>query len=154
PGGNPFARRLQNRMSADRPTGARVKETTSLPEEFFRKAFQVSPVPLGLCTLGEGRFLEANESLLQLLERHRDEVVGCTDLELGLWADLADRQRVFGLVAGHSAVQDVECRLRTKSGALREALVSLQRMEPHQDSCLLFVSHDMTERVKVESQRR
>jgi two-component system cell cycle sensor histidine kinase/response regulator CckA len=146
--------RLQNRMNADRQTGASIKETAPLPEEFFRKAFQVSPIPLGLCTLGEGRFLEANESLLQLLERQRDEVVGCTDLELGLWADLADRQRVFGLVAGHSAVQEVECCLRTKSGALRDALISLQRMEPDRDSCLLFVSHDITERVKAESQRR
>lgn len=129
-------------------------EAPQQPEALFRKVFFASPVSLGLFTGQEGRFLEANEQLLRLLGYAREEIIGHTDLELRIWPDPSVRDRLFQMLTDRQGVQDFECRVRTRSGELRDALVSLQRLEPHQDSCLLFITHDITARVGLEAQRR
>jgi two-component system, cell cycle sensor histidine kinase and response regulator CckA len=132
--------------------------TNGLPpapaDEVFRQVFFASPVPLGLCTVTEGRFLEANDQFLRLLDMRRDEVVGRTDLELEIWADPQVRSLIFRMLSERPTVQDIECQIRTRRGDRRDALVSLQRVDVSHDSCLLFVTHDITERMKLEAQRR
>ncbi len=139
-------------MSAERT--CHENGTSKQPEELFRKVFFASPVSLGLFTAQEGRFLEVNKQLLRLLGYTREEVIGHTDLELGIWADPSVRGQLFQMLTERQTVQDFECRVRTRSGELRDALVSLQRLEPQQDSCLLFLTHDITARVGLEAQRR
>jgi two-component system cell cycle sensor histidine kinase/response regulator CckA len=123
-------------------------------EELFRKVFNASPMSLGLCTAEEGRFLDVNEQFLHLLGFRRDEVIGRTDLELAMWADPGVRARLFHMLAARQTVQDFECQVCTRTGERRDALISLQRVEAHRDSCLLFITQDVTERVKLEKQRR
>jgi PAS domain S-box-containing protein len=128
--------------------------TTNPPEELFRKVFHSSPISLGLCTVAEGRFLEVNGSFLELLGLKRAEVLGHTDLELGIWADPHARDRLFQKLSDDGKVQDFECQLRTRTGVLREVLISLQQVDGQQNSCLLFITHDISERVKIEARRR
>ena len=140
-------------MSVD---SGRVQVDASLPipDQLFRRVFFASPVCLGLCTVQEGRFVEVNDKFLELLDYSRAEVLGRTDLELGLWPDPAVRARLFETVVAGGAVLDFECGIRTKSGAVRQALVSLQRLGPEAESCLVFLTHDISERVRAEQQRR
>jgi PAS domain S-box-containing protein len=135
-------------------TGAEHAPAPRVAETLFRKAFYASPVSLGLCTLAEGRFIEVNDRFVRLLGYSRDEMIGRTDLELGLWPDHDTRARLFQTIQERQTVTDFECRVRTKFGEWRDVLISLERVEPHQDSCLLFLTHDISERVKVEGQRR
>lgn len=125
-----------------------------ITDQLFRRAFFASPVCLGLCTVQEGRFVDVNDRFLNLLGYSRAEVLGRTDLELGLWPDPAVRARLFESVAAQKPVVDFECQLRAKCGTLREVLVSMQPLGPQADSCLVFVTHDISERVAREHQRR
>ena len=104
----------------------------NLPPDLFPKAFSASPVSLALCTWGENRFVEVNDSFLRVLELARHEVVGRTLAELGLWPDPQERDRWLGLLAQKRPVREVECVFRARSGDLRQTLLSAEYLD-HDD---------------------
>ncbi len=56
-----------------------------LSEERFASTFRASPYPLALSRLSDGKFFDVNDALLALYGAAREEVVGKTSLELGIW---------------------------------------------------------------------
>jgi len=132
----------------------RVEKALRLSEEKFSKAFRCSPTILWISTLQEGRVLEVNEAF----ERHsgytRDEIVGHTKLELGLWFDLRERETLTDIVRRQGNARDQEVRLRTKSGQVVVILLSVESVELHGQQCLLTVGQDITERKRAEEELR
>ncbi len=134
-------------------------------EERFSRVFAASPVAIGIFTLRQGRFQDVNESFLRMLGYERAEVIGRTDLDLGLWLQPEDRQRMVEQAKGPS-VRDSQCQLRAKSGSVREALISAELIEINversllhaveliPEQCLLLMIHDNTERLNLEAQLR
>ncbi len=134
-------------------------------EERFSRVFAASPVAIGICTLDRGRFQDVNESFLNMLGFDRQEVIGSTDLDLGIWLNAEDRQRIVD-EAKNKSVRGLQCKLRSKNGQVREALISaelielniekslLQAVEVVPESCLLLIIHDNTERLNLEAQLR
>ena len=55
-------------------------------EERFAKAFHCNPSPMAIST-SENRFLEVNQALLDTLQYGRDDVIGATASDLGLFID-------------------------------------------------------------------
>src|SRR5258707_15526962 len=72
----------------------RVERALRLSEEKFSRAFHSSPVEIVITTLEEGRFLDVNESFERNMGFARDEAIGHTTLELGLWAKPDERATV------------------------------------------------------------
>jgi len=132
----------------------RVEKALRLSEEKFSKAFRCSPTILWISTLQEGRVLEVSEAF----ERHsgytRDEIVGHTKLELGLWFDLRERETLTDIVRRQGNARDQEVRLRTKSGQVVVILLSVESVELHGQQCLLTVGQDITERKRAEEELR
>jgi PAS domain S-box-containing protein len=132
----------------------RAENALRQSEELFSKAFHASPVGLGICTLTEGRYLKVNDAFLSMLGYTRAEVTGRTATELGLWADASQRATLLQTLRTHGHVHNQECQFRTKSGALRTVLASLEQIELDGQPCLLFLNHDITERLQLEEQFR
>lgn len=63
-------------------------------EAKFITIFKAVPASLGISVLADGRLVEVNESFLKIAGYERHEVIGRTALELGLWANPADRDMV------------------------------------------------------------
>src|SRR5437660_4545378 len=60
-------------------------------EEKFFKAFQSSPVPMCIVDVGKNSsFLDVNESFERITGFHRDEIIGRTSTELGLYVEPRD----------------------------------------------------------------
>lgn len=134
-------------------TGWRRLETElRQSRENFRSIFQSLPVPAGLSTLDEGRFLDVNETFLKESGFTRDEVVGKTGLELDLWVDRRQRDRLFRQLSEFGTVRNFEAAMRTKGGAIRRVLVGVEAIELSLGACLLFVAVDLTERHRLEEQ--
>lgn len=128
----------------------KMEEELRLSEEKFSKAFRCSPTIVSISTLQEGRFLEANEAF----ERHsgyvRDEIIGHTALELGLWIDLREREILVDTVRRHGNARNQEVRFRTKSGQVVVILLSVELMELDGQQCLLTVGQEITARKRAE----
>jgi PAS domain S-box-containing protein len=60
--------------------------------ERFAKAFRSNPQPMSLTTLATGKYLDVNDSFLQVSGYRRDEIIGKTSLELNIWGSPEARQ--------------------------------------------------------------
>jgi len=63
-------------------------------EERFNKAFRSNPAPTMISTIEEGRYIDVNDACLDMLEYERSDIVGKTAIELSVWANVSDRERL------------------------------------------------------------
>ncbi|MBI1841150.1 MAG: PAS domain S-box protein [Verrucomicrobia bacterium] len=123
-------------------------------EERFSKAFHASPAGIAIIRLHDGRFIDVNRSLLQSLGYTRDEVVGRTMGDLSLWHSTESYSRLVELLEVQRSARDFKARWQAKSGELRDLQLAAEAMELSRESCVLLVSEDITERLKLEDQLR
>lgn len=133
-------------------------------EEKFSKAFRCSPDAITISTLQEGRYIEVNESFVHLSGYTREEAIGKTAFELGIWVNTsdsfattvqsADRTRLVQALWEKGVIRNQEFEFRKKSGETCIALVSAELIYLDGVPCLLSVSSDITSRKQAEAQLR
>jgi PAS domain S-box-containing protein len=123
-------------------------------EERFLHAFQASPVAKIISRRSDGCILDANERFLQMLDHRREDVVGKTSLEIGMWENTADRARFLQALDQDGEVRDREYRLRPRTGAPVDVIVSAAAVPLGKDLCLLVTFVDNTERKQAEGALR
>ncbi len=131
---------------------SRVAERTAelqRAQERFVKAFHVSPDAIILTSM-DGHYIDVNPSFQRLFGYSRDEVIGRASHDLGQWVNPKDLATVARLLRAQGAVYDFEARFRTKSGTMREMLLSIEQIELDGAPCALTVAHDVTERRQLE----
>ncbi|MCJ8501556.1 PAS domain S-box protein [Desulfatitalea alkaliphila] len=60
-------------------------------EERFQKAFIASPAPLVIAEIDTGRFIDVNDRWVRMIGYDRQEQIGRTSTELGIWMNPDDR---------------------------------------------------------------
>lgn len=128
----------------------RAESALRRSEEKFAKAFRSSPVEMMITTLEEGRFLEINETLERNIGYRREEVLGRTTTELGLWPDPSQRDAFVEEAEKNGRIVNREIQIRARSGAIGHKLVSAELIRIGKDQCLLAVSADITERKRTQ----
>lgn len=130
-----------------------AEEALRQSEERFSKAFQASPLALTITSLKTSRLLEVNETFCRMSGYTREEAVGRTTRELGVWVQDSDRQEEVALVSELGRVRDREYRFRLKDGTERVGLLSAERIEIGGEPCGLTVIQDITEQKRAEAER-
>ena len=76
--------------------------------------------------------------------------------ELGLWADSDHRDQVIRRLHQEGSVNDVECRLRRKSGVIRWVRLSMDILETVAKPvvCVMFVDITDSKRIQTESDQQ
>lgn len=121
-------------------------------EEKFSTAFRCSPDPIVISRLSDARLLEVNDSFLQVLGYSREEVIGRTVHELGIWVDLHAQETMLQTVNEEGAIRDFEFQFRRKSGEIGVGLFSAERIHLAGEAYMLAVPRDITERRQTEAQ--
>jgi two-component system cell cycle sensor histidine kinase/response regulator CckA len=129
----------------------RALEDLAESEARFRAVFDQGPTAISLTRLADDRFVEVNDAGLRIFGYARDEVVGHTAVELGVWADEGDRERTIGVMKRDGAVSAVEVRLRRKGGEPFWALFSSSTVHIGGEPYGLTSLQDMTERRQLEA---
>ncbi|HXZ54388.1 MAG TPA: EAL domain-containing protein [Burkholderiales bacterium] len=144
-------RQKQMLMSAvDITEVRRAEELLRRSEESFEKIFQASPDAIVISRLSDGRYLDVNRSWLELFGYTREEAVGRTAHDLGVWADPAERPRFVAEVRQRGSVKDFETRFRKKSGAIIDALISADVIDIGGEPHVIVPILDVTDRKRAE----
>jgi PAS domain S-box-containing protein len=122
-------------------------------EERFAKAFQASPDGLVISRIADAVILEVNDSFVSMSGYARDEIIGRSALQIGLYADPSSRERALKILEEQGVVRDFELTMRRKSGEVRWILLSVEPMDLRGEHCWLTISHDITERKHAEEER-
>jgi PAS domain S-box-containing protein len=123
-------------------------------EERFAKAFKSSPIPMSLQSLKDHRYLDVNDSYLNMTGYSRSEILGASSVELGVWADPAVRAEIFDQLRAGRSVRNVETRIRRKNKEERISLLSAEQITLGAESFALISEHDISQRLQLESQLR
>ncbi len=128
----------------------RAEDLQHQSEERFSKIFQASPEAIVIARLSDGRYLEVNQAWLDIFGYSREETVGRTSLDLGIWVDPPDRARLVEQVLERGAVRDFEARFRKKSGAIIDALISAEVIDIDGEAHVIAPLTDITDRKRAE----
>lgn len=123
-------------------------------EEKFRLAFHTNPDAINLNRASDGLFIDTNEGFSQLVGYTRAEVVGKTSVELGIWADPQDRQRLVAGLNEKGYVDNLEAQFRRKNGEVGIGLMSARVLRINEEDVILSITRDITEGKKIEESLR
>lgn len=124
-------------------------------QELFLKAFQLSPVALAISNPDNGLHSDVNDAWMEMFGFSREEARQSTALDLGIWVNPEDRERLCGLMrTSGGSVRDFEAIQRKKDGTLLNVLIYCGYVEVRGEMLLFFAIHDITERKKAEKALR
>jgi PAS domain S-box-containing protein len=98
-----------------------------------------------ILALSDGRYLEVNDAWLLLMGYTRAEAIGNTSLGLHVWAEPEQRSEFYQKLNANGSVRNEEYITRTKSGEIRNILLSAEPLKLNNQSYLLCFIHDITE---------
>jgi diguanylate cyclase (GGDEF)-like protein/PAS domain S-box-containing protein len=123
---------------------ATSQEALRVSEERYRTAFETSLDSITINRLSDGMYIECNKAFLDTTGYEREEVIGKTSLELGIWADHRNRHRVVEILLQNSSCRDLEVQFKKKSGEVFWVLVSASLIELDGHACLLSMIRDIS----------
>ncbi len=115
-------------------------------EERFAKAFNASPLSLTLSSLKTGKLLEVNETFSAVSGYTREDAIGRTTVELGLWTNTQERDAELDAVRTAGKVRKLEYRFRTKAGKEVLGLLSAEKIDIGGEPYALTVIEDISDR--------
>ena len=122
----------------------RAENALRASEEKFAKAFMHTPDAVAITDRASGRFIEVNPSFEQQFGWRSAEAVGHTSLELGIWADPSDRQRMLDAVQA-GRLNNLEVRLFSRDGSVTSNLLFGGEIELNGTTCLVLTVRNITE---------
>ena len=123
-------------------------------EAKFAIAFRSNPSAMMISSLAEGQFIDVNNAFESQTGYVRDEVVGRTAMQLGMWMDTRKWESVMSDLQNGNGVKNLEMRLCTKKNPVLTVSYSAEIIELAGNPCMLAVSEDITSRKHTEERLR
>jgi len=131
-----------------RTSEARLRES----EARFSTAFNASPALIGILRVSDGKYVLANDAHLNWLGFSREEVLGRTCLEMGMWENPSERDVLLHDMRVQGSVRDRECRWRNRWGENFTVLLSLESITLNNTPHMLLMGLDITQRKRAEEE--
>jgi len=149
--------RLQSLGPADEVDAGRVAGAESerlRSERLFAAAFDESPEALVLSRFSDGLVVDVNREWLQLVGFAREDVIGRTLVEIGIWPDAQTRQQALLPLSRHGSVRNLDATQFHKDGSPCLVQLSGNLIDVFGEKLVLMHVRDITaERMAEEALR-
>ena len=123
-------------------------------ERKFRLSFDASPDSITIQSLDSGLYVDINEGFSRMMGFSREEAIGKTPIEMGLWYDLKDREKLRQGILQYGYFQNFETRTRCKDGKVITILMSTRVIPWENEPHTITVARDITDRIEAEQELR
>jgi diguanylate cyclase (GGDEF)-like protein/PAS domain S-box-containing protein len=123
-------------------------------EAHLRQMFSISPVITAITRLHDGMVLDVNDAYVETTGYRRDELIGRTTTQLGVWQQPLDRQHMVDQLRKEGSIRGMDLQLRTKPGETREILASFAPIRIEDEDYLLSTGLDITARERTATEMR
>ena len=141
-------------LSVDITRRKRAETALRQSEERFMKAFHSSPAVMAISRSADGCFLDVNEAFVRVSGYSREELLGTSSLDIGMWVNPEHRRQLLEELRGKGFIRDLEKEFRTKSGEVRHGLFNIERVSIGEEECVLTLVLDITPRRRAEDALR
>jgi PAS domain S-box-containing protein len=119
-------------------------KTLQRSEPVRATAFLSIPDNLVISRLQDGMILDINDSFLNTSGYTREEIIGRTVVDLGIWTDIEDRYRFIHLLRQSGEVNGFLTHFTMKDGKSRSFEISGRRVEIGGEDCAVSISRDLS----------
>ncbi|MFP4017028.1 MAG: PAS domain S-box protein, partial [Halanaerobiales bacterium] len=118
----------------------------------FNKIFDSNPALIAVGSIPDRRFIDVNKSFTENLGYKKEEVIGKTGEELGLFVDIEQYYEAVRIMKEAGQMRNIEMRIRTKSNRILDGLFSGEVIEIQDKIYFLSVITDITARKRAEKE--
>ncbi|MFT3915597.1 MAG: response regulator [Anaeromyxobacteraceae bacterium] len=140
---------LERAIEEHRETEVALRES----EERFRLAFMTSPDAVNVTRLADGVYVAVNDGFTRLTGWTADDVVGHPAVELGVWVDPTDRDRLVNGLRAAGRVENLEAQFRGKDGRIVTGLMSAALIQLAGEACVLSITRDIGAIKQAQAER-
>lgn len=116
--------------------------------------FNTSPDAVVITRLTDGCFVGVNDGFTALSGYSRAEVIGKSTLDIHIWKDSAERNKLRATLKQHGFIQNQQAAFLRKDGNERMALISAKIIHLGEVPHLISVTRDITDRNRAEEAQR
>ena len=131
-----------------------AQETLRESEEKFRLAFRTSPDSMNLNRLSDGMYLDISDSFTKIMGYTPDDVIGKSSVELNIWQDAEDRERLVAGLKSAGFVENLEAKFLGRNGRIITGLMSACVLRIKQEDVILSITRDINDLKKAEEALR
>ena len=139
-----------------RDIAERKKHETALGESeaLYRRMMETAPDSITLTHIADGRYVMVNDAFCELSGFSRNEALGKTALDLQIFVDPTDRDRILATLKHHQRVDRMEVQYRDRNGRVHDTLFSARALSYGGQDCIISVVTDITDQKRAEIQVR
>lgn len=117
----------------------------------YSAAYRASPDAVGITSIKDGRFIDVNPALCNMLGLPREQIIGRTNAELQVYATPEERVRLLDELASKGQVHRLRI-LCQSHGEIVPGTISAVLVEFDSEPCMFFIFHDMRDYEKAVDQ--
>lgn len=128
-----------------------ARQRKDMSHTLYSAAYRASPDAVGITSIKDGRFIDGNPALCNMLGLPREQIIGRTNAELQVYATPEERVRLLDELASKGQVHRLRI-LCQSHGEIVPGTISAVLVEFDSEPCMFFIFHDMRDYEKAVDQ--
>lgn len=125
-----------------------VTEQNAVHEQ-FKAAFELTPDCMTISRMSDGAYVAVNEAYERITGLTREQTLGKTATQLGIWADLRERDALLAHANQHGTAKEFGVQINVRDGKVISATVNAATFEARGERFLIALLRDVTEARKA-----
>ena len=125
-----------------------------LSEQKFSSAFQASSAMMSIARVEDGKLIDVNQAISDILGYSKKELIGKTSEDLSFYIDPEVKKSISEKIHKNAPINKIEIKLQAKDKSVKTGIMSAEVIYIGSEKCILTVIIDITDRKKAEEEMR